>query len=54
VWSERSTLPVKGHARAGGQGIRIMKRVLAVRNGTIEHDWVDDGVDVRITLSGRS
>lgn len=50
VWAERSESPVKSHSRQGGQGIKIMQRVLAARQGTIEHQWVANGVDVRIAL----
>lgn len=53
VWSERSKVPVKGHSRQGGQGIRIMQRVLAARNGTIEHSWLSNGVDVRVVFARR-
>ncbi|MBA2771927.1 MAG: PAS domain-containing protein [Pseudomonadota bacterium] len=54
VWSERSKVAVKNHARRGGQGIEIMQRVLAARNGIIEHSWVANGVDVRVALTRRS
>lgn len=53
LWSERSKAPVKNRARAGGQGLRIMQRVLAASNGKIEHSWVPHGVDVRVTLPRR-
>jgi PAS domain S-box-containing protein len=50
-WSERSNKPVSRHAREGGQGLRIMQRVLAARNGAISFGWRDDGVDVRFGWS---
>lgn len=49
-WSEDSRRAVGAHERSGGQGLRLMTRVLAARSGTIAIDWRDDGLDVRITL----
>lgn len=53
VWCERSKVAVQNHSRRGGQGIRIMQRVLAACNGTIEHGWIADGVDVRVAITRR-
>lgn len=52
VWSERSDRPVSGHERDGGQGLRLMKRVLASQRGGIELNWRQDGLDAVITLAG--
>lgn len=54
VWSERSKVPVKNRTRPGGQGLRIMQRVLSATNGTIDHGWVPNGVDVRVALPRQS
>jgi PAS domain S-box-containing protein len=45
-WSERSDRTVTGQAREGGQGLRLMERVLASRSGGIALSWADDGLDV--------
>lgn len=50
AWSERSHRAVGAHERSGGQGLRLMSRVLAARKGTIAIAWRDDGLDVRIEL----
>jgi two-component sensor histidine kinase len=50
-WSEHSNKPVSRHAREGGQGLKIMQRVLAARNGTISLGWHHHGVDVRFGWS---
>jgi PAS domain S-box-containing protein len=54
VWSERSLAAVRAHSRQGGQGLKIMQRVLASRRGSVEHVWLPNGVDVRIKLSRQS
>jgi PAS domain S-box-containing protein len=48
-WSERSDKAVGTHVREGGQGLKIMQRVLAARNGSIKYDWHSRGVDVQLT-----
>ena len=53
VWVERSDRPVVRHQREGGQGFRLMDRVLASRNGGIEIDWAEAGLKATIRL-GRS
>jgi PAS domain S-box-containing protein len=49
-WSERSARAVTAQARSGGQGLRLMTRVLASRGGGIEMDWRDDGLDATIRI----
>ena len=49
-WSERSDRSVSGHERDGGQGLRLMTRVLAARGGHIEMEWAQDGLDARISV----
>jgi two-component sensor histidine kinase len=51
VWSERTVKAVTARTREGGQGLKIMQRVLASRRGTIDHDWLPSGVNVRIELT---
>jgi len=50
TWSERSNLKVANRSRDGGQGLRLMERVLASRSGGIELHWADCGLDVRFFL----
>lgn len=49
-WSERSDRAVASQARDGGQGLRLMERVLTSRSGGIEFDWSERGLDVRLYL----
>jgi len=49
-WRERSDRPVAAHERAGGQGLRLMQRILKTRNGEIDLTWLDFGLDARISI----
>lgn len=49
-WSERSDRTVANQTRDGGQGLRLMERVLAARSGGITHSWSDKGLDVSFHL----
>lgn len=49
-WSERSSRQVEAHSRTEGQGLRLIKRILSARHGSLEIDWVDNGLDAIITL----
>jgi two-component sensor histidine kinase len=49
-WHERSNRPVSAHDRKGGQGLRLIKRILAARDAEIHFDWKDNGVDATILL----
>lgn len=51
-WTERSTRAVQAHERSGGQGLRLMQRILAARNGDIKVDWLEDGLDAILRLPG--
>ena len=50
LWSERSDRPVGAHERSGGQGLRLMQRILAARDGEINVDWHECGLDARIRV----
>ncbi len=55
VWQERCpsghcASPAQGH----GSGHRLVQRALAARGGTFEIDWVEHGLDARMTLPGRT
>ncbi len=49
-WSERSSRQVQAHSRTDGQGLRLIKRILSARRGSLEIDWTDNGLDAVITL----
>ena len=50
IWSETSLCPVAAHHRDGGQGIRLMDRIVRARGGTIGMEWKPFGLDVTLTL----
>ena len=50
TWSERSNRIVTNQTREGGQGLRLMERVLASRSGGITLCWSDEGLDVSLYL----
>ena len=50
-WQERSSRAVGGHERSGGQGLRLMQRILSARGGTMSISWKDDGLDADLRLS---
>ena len=51
-WSERSDRPVRAHERSGGQGLRLMQRILSARDGDIVVEWHDAGLDATIRVPG--
>ena len=52
-WIERSDKPVGAHQRSGGQGLRLMQRILGAQGGTFAIDWFDQGLEATITLPRR-
>jgi len=46
TWSERSDRKVTNQTREGGQGLRLMERVLAAHSGGITLCWFERGLDV--------
>lgn len=50
TWLERSNRAVTNQTRDGGQGLRLMERVLASRSGGITICWADQGLDVTFFL----
>lgn len=52
-WDETSSRCVEAHERSEGQGLRLMQRILAARNGSIEIQWREFGLLATIRL-GRS
>ena len=51
VWSERSSRTIERRHREGGQGLRLMNRVLASQGGGIELAWSENGLDATVTLT---
>lgn len=49
-WTEQSARPVEAHERSGGQGLKLMQRILAAQDGTIHVDWREKGLEATITL----
>lgn len=50
IWSERSDRAVTRKTRDGGQGLRLMERVLGSRSGGIELSWSERGLDAMFYL----
>ncbi|MFS0773669.1 sensor histidine kinase [Sphingomonas sp. 1P08PE] len=50
TWSERSLRAVTHHSRQGGQGIRLMERIVRTRGGSIAIGWQTDGVEVTLAF----
>jgi two-component sensor histidine kinase len=50
IWDEHSNRPVASHARTGGQGLRLMQRILAARRGAIDIDWHEHGLTATVRL----
>lgn len=50
TWDETSSRRVEAHQRSGGQGLRLMQRILVARKGNIEIDWREFGLLATIRL----
>ena len=50
-WAEHLATRLGGVPRAGGQGLRLMERIMRARRGAIAFDWRDDGVTAMMTLN---
>lgn len=49
-WTERSERAVEAHERSGGQGLRLMQRILDAQGGEITIEWLDRGLVATILL----
>lgn len=49
-WTERSDREVEAHSRAEGQGLRLIRRILAARKGSLEVEWEANGLNAVISL----
>lgn len=50
TWEETSTRSVEARQRTGGQGLRLMQRILAARSGDIHIQWREFGLLATIRL----
>nr|WP_310522088.1 PAS domain-containing protein [Polymorphobacter sp.] len=50
VWRERCDLPVQQNAREGGQGLKLMDRIMRARDGSMVVDWEDHGIVATLAL----
>lgn len=51
VWEERCAATIRHHDREGGQGLKLIERIMRARRGTIATAWRDDGLTVTLTFS---
>lgn len=51
TWAECFATRGFAHSREGGQGLRLMERIVATRRGTFAIDWHDDGLLVTLTFA---
>lgn len=47
---ERSSVPPVRHDCEGGQGLRLMERIVRVRRGTIDLTWTPSGLEMPMTF----
>lgn len=50
-WSETSDRKVAHREREGGQGLRLMSRVLASRSGGLDLEWAESGLQATIRMA---
>lgn len=53
LWVEESDKPVTAHDRVGGQGLKLMERIVRARRGIIAYDWEESGLSVLLTFQIR-
>lgn len=49
-WSERSDRAVQAHSREGGQGLRLVDRIVRARGGQLSLTWQAYGLDVEVSF----
>lgn len=49
-WRERSDVAPSAREREGGQGLRLMDRIVRARRGTIDLVWTDTGLTLRLAF----
>lgn len=53
LWTEKLKEPVTARSREGGQGLSLIRDIVASRNGILETDWQDAGLKVTIALKAQ-
>lgn len=48
IWKERSNSRVTAHDRTGGQGLRLIERIVQARHGSLTIAWHNDGLTVTL------
>jgi two-component sensor histidine kinase len=51
IWDEDSPRTVSNHARKGGQGLRLIERVLKARDANINFDWRPCGLEATVSFN---
>jgi two-component sensor histidine kinase len=54
IWDEESPRTVSDHAREGGQGLRLIQRILNARDGKIDLVWRTRGLVATVSFTGLS
>lgn len=49
-WTERSNAAVMATSRTGGQGLALIQRIVAARQGSFATEWHDDGLTARLSI----
>lgn len=53
AWTEDANKPVAAHSRAGGQGLKLVERIVTARGGDLDFSWGEFGprVELRVAVS---
>lgn len=51
IWKETSPRAISAHAREGGQGLRLIQRVLSARDAKIDFDWQECGLVATVSFN---
>ncbi len=51
IWDETSQATVASHQRSGGQGLKLIDRIVSSRGGTFDILWKENGLIVTLTFS---
>ncbi len=49
-WTERSNAAVMATSRTGGQGLALIQRIVAARQGSFTTEWHDDGLTAKLSI----
>jgi len=50
TWRELCALPIGPRARDGGQGLKLMDRIMRARDGSLVVDWGEQGITATLTI----